>query len=90
MNVRVLALLISGILVLQQMPGQPPAPVAQNAPPFFLTNASLLEVIDILCKTLKISYILDAKVKGGSVTINTYGDMKVTDLRPILGKRFCA
>jgi general secretion pathway protein D len=84
MNVRVLALLISGALVLQQMPGQPPAPAAQNAPPFFLTNASLLEVIDILCKTLKISYILDAKVKGGSVTINTYGDMKVTDLRPIL------
>jgi general secretion pathway protein D len=84
MNVRVLALLISGILVLQQMPGQPPAPAAQNAPPFFLTHASLLEVIDILCKTLKISYILDAKVTGGSVTINTYGDMKVTDLRPIL------
>jgi general secretion pathway protein D len=41
-------------------------------------------VIDILCKTLKISYILDAKVTGGSVTINTYGDMKVSDLRPIL------
>jgi general secretion pathway protein D len=33
---------------------------------------------------LKISYILDAKVKGGSVTINTYGEMKVSDLRPIL------
>jgi general secretion pathway protein D len=85
MNVRVLALLISGVLLCQQqVPAQPPPPAAQNAPPFFLTNASLLEVIDILCKTLKISYILDAKVKGGSVTINTYGEMKVADLRPIL------
>jgi general secretion pathway protein D len=91
MKLRVLAVLISGALVVSsQLPAQPPpapAPVpaaAQSAPPFFLTNASLLEVIDILCKTLKISYILDAKVKGGSVTINTYGDMKVSDLRPIL------
>lgn len=90
MKLRVLAFLISGTLVVsQQITAQPPpAPAAAaqsaQAPPFFLTNASLLEVIDILCKTLKISYILDAKVKGGSVTINTYGDMKVSDLRPIL------
>ncbi len=86
MKFRVLALLISASLVVpQQIPAQPPpAPQSAQAPPFFLTNASLLEVIDILCKTLKISYILDAKVKGGSVTINTYGEMKVSDLRPIL------
>jgi len=86
MKLRAVSLLISGLLVVsQQTPAQPP-PAPQNAPapPFFLTNASLLEVIDILCKTLKISYILDAKVKGGSVTINTYGEMKVSDLRPIL------
>ena len=86
MKSRVLAFLISAALVVcQQIPAQPPpAPQSAQAPPFFLSNASLLEVIDILCKTLKISYILDAKVKGGSVTINTYGDMKVSDLRPIL------
>jgi general secretion pathway protein D len=88
MRLRPLSLLISGVLLIGQpaLSQQPPAPNPQNAqaPPFFLTNASLLEVIDILCKTLKISYILDAKVKGGSVTINTYGDMKVSDLRPIL------
>jgi general secretion pathway protein D len=85
---RLLALAISGSLLAMQLPAQQTAPAAaaQNAtaPPFFLNNASLLEVIDILTKTLKISYILDAKVKGGSVTINTYGDMKVSDLRPIL------
>ncbi len=69
MKRRLLAVLIpAALFVSQQMPAQPPpapaaAPTAaQNAqaPPFFLTNASLLEVIDILCKTLKISYILDA------------------------------
>jgi general secretion pathway protein D len=84
MKLRVLALLISSALTCQLSPGQQPPNQNAQAPPFFLTNASLLEVIDILCKTLKISYILDAKVKGGSVTINTYGEMKVSDLRPIL------
>ena len=87
MRLRALSILISGVLLISPIAHtQPPAPNPQNAqaPPFFLTNASLLEVIDILCKTLKISYILDAKVKGGSVTINTYGEMKVSDLRPIL------
>ena len=48
-----------------------------------LNNASLIEVIDILARDLKINYILDPRVKG-AVTINTYGEMKPTDVRPML------
>ena len=48
-----------------------------------LTNASLVEVIDLLARDLKINYILDPKVKG-IVTINTYGQVRSADLRPLL------
>jgi general secretion pathway protein D len=70
-----------------------PAPQAQPAaaPPanvtvpgsLNLTNASLLEVIDLLARDLHLNYILDPRVKG-SVTINTYGEIKAADLRPLL------
>ena len=49
-----------------------------------LTNASLLDVINILARELKINYVLDASVKGGSVTINTFGVVNAMDLRPLL------
>lgn len=49
-----------------------------------LPDAPLLQVIDILARELKINYILDAKVKGGSVTINTYGEIRASDVRPVL------
>lgn len=75
-------------------PAPPPTTTApQTQPPvqltptptggFFLQNASLVEVIDLIAKQLKINYILDPRVKGG-VTINTYGEIKPTDLRPLL------
>lgn len=48
-----------------------------------LTNASLIEVIDILAQRLKINYILDPRVKG-SVTINTYGEIKPVEVRSLL------
>jgi general secretion pathway protein D len=57
-------------------PGQTPAGLN-------LENASLLEVIDILARALKINYILDPKVNG-KVTINTYGEIKPVDVRPLL------
>src|SRR5215472_3997183 len=69
-----------------------PAPQTQAAAPpanvtvpgsLNLTNASLLEVIDLLARDLHMNYILDPRVKG-SVTINTYGEIKATDLRPLL------
>ena len=76
-------------------PGQPPpgtrpaTALVPAAPPgtmpagLNLQNASLIEVVDILARALKINYILDPRVKG-SVTINTYGEIKPVDLRPLL------
>jgi general secretion pathway protein D len=57
-------------------PGQVPAGLN-------LENASLVEVVDILARALKINYILDPRVKG-NVTINTYGEIKPVDVRPLL------
>ena len=48
-----------------------------------LQNASLVEVIDVLARQLKLNYILDPRVKGG-VTINTYGETKDLDSRNLL------
>ena len=74
----------------QTAPGTQPAqarpivPVPPGAaPPLFLENASLVEVVDILARALKINYIIDPRVKG-SVTINTYGEFKPVDVRPLL------
>jgi general secretion pathway protein D len=67
-----------------------PAPQTQPAQPVSvpgalnLTGASLLEVIDLLARDLHINYILDSRVHGGTVTINTYGEIKAVDLRPLL------
>ena len=76
-----------------QQPATPPATqtATQPAQPAItvpgglnLNNAPLLEVINLLATDLHINYVLDAKVKGGSVTINTYGTVKDVDLRPLL------
>jgi general secretion pathway protein D len=62
----------------------PPPPSNVSVPAALnLTGASLLEVIDLLARDLHINYILDPRVKG-SVTINTYGEIKAMDLRPLL------
>jgi general secretion pathway protein D len=91
--------ILAGICILTLLAGtgssQAPAPAqtapAQPAPPpptvpggLNLNNASLLEVINMLAQDLHISYILDSSVKGGSVTINTYGQIRDVDLRPLL------
>jgi general secretion pathway protein D len=61
-----------------------PHPKPATVPPGLnLTNASLVEVIDILARDLKINYILDPKVTG-KVTINTYGELRAVDLRNLL------
>ncbi|MCX6618961.1 MAG: hypothetical protein NTZ98_23050, partial [Acidobacteria bacterium] len=63
-----------------------PATVTQTASGDFilnLQNASLVDVIDILARRLRINYILDAGVRG-SVTINTYGEIKQIEVRPLL------
>ena len=48
-----------------------------------LQNASLTDVIDVLARRLKINYILDPRVKG-TVTLNTYGELRAVDVRPLL------
>ncbi|MBK5291976.1 MAG: hypothetical protein JJE04_09905, partial [Acidobacteriia bacterium] len=74
----------------QAAPAQqaPPAQTAQPQPgvstgALNLSNASLTEVVDALCRTLKINYILDPRVKG-AVTINTYGETRQLDARNLL------
>jgi len=75
----------------QTAPALPPATPATPAAPaprpttgaLNLNGASLLEVVDILARDLKINYILDERVKG-RVTINTYGEIKAADIRPLL------
>jgi len=72
----------------QAAPSVAPAPAQTRLAPgtgsLNLNNASLVEVIDILARDLKINYILDPRVGGKGVTVNTYGELKSTDIRQIL------
>jgi general secretion pathway protein D len=83
----------------QPPPAQPvQAPPAQTAPvqtqpaqqavtvpgAFRFNGASLLEVIDILAGELHINYVVDPAVKGGTVTMTTYGTVRDVDIRPLL------
>src|SRR5665213_703594 len=87
-------LLFLGLLAnpaVAQLPAPQPAPQTQPAQPapttpggLNLNGASLLEVINLLAQDLHINYILDSSVKGGTVTINTYGAIRDVDLRPLL------
>jgi general secretion pathway protein D len=74
-------------------PATPPSTAPQTGPRraavgdtggFMLENVSLAELIDIVARRLKINYLLDPHFKGGSVTIHTYGEVKQTDLMPLL------
>jgi general secretion pathway protein D len=73
-----------------QQPGAPAttAPAQPSGPPttyggLSLNNTSLVEVIDLLARQLKLNYILDPRVKG-SVMLNTYGEIKDIDTRSLL------
>jgi general secretion pathway protein D len=77
----------------QQQPAAQPAAVQRNGQPvqprlsetdtFSMDNVSLVEMIDVIAKRLKINYILDPKVQG-AVSIHTYGAMPDVDLMPLL------
>src|SRR5713226_317771 len=73
----------------QAPPPAPPKPAPRSTPPgaviggLNMNNASLVEVVDILARSLKINYILDPRLKG-TVTINTYGEIKPVDERQFL------
>ncbi len=68
----------------QTQPAQAAAPAATVPGGLNLNNASLIEVINLLAQDLHINYILDSSIKGGTVTINTYGQVRDVDLRPLL------
>ena len=54
-------------------------PDDKEAPALKLEEAQLYDVIDILCKELKINYIIDPSVKDQTITISMVeGDTKVT------------
>ncbi|MGA2325292.1 MAG: type II secretion system secretin GspD [Bryobacteraceae bacterium] len=59
------------------------AQLSSDMPVLNIQNASLVEVIDILARSLKINYILDPRVKGG-VTLQTYGEIKPINPRAML------
>ena len=48
-----------------------------------LSRASLVEVVDILCRLLKINYMIDPKVTG-AVSLSTYGETRSMDARELL------
>src|SRR5271154_6190746 len=78
----------------QQLPAPPAAPPPAQTQPaqpavtvpgaFNFSGASLLEVINILASELHINYIIDPAIKGGTVTMNTYGVVRDVDIRPLL------
>ena len=68
-----------------QYPLRPRSPGHAGPGRLNFAGASLTEVIDMLAKELKLNYVLDASiVKGGTVTINTYGEVRDLDLRQLL------
>src|SRR5919197_1595216 len=83
-NFRVaLAYLTLGLAAWAQPPAAAPKPQAGALGGLNFYNASLVEVIDVLAKLLKINYILDPRVNG-KVTVNTYGENKPLDARQLL------
>jgi general secretion pathway protein D len=77
------------LAVLSTAFGQAPPQTAPAAPPPVVgsvnfSNQPLLEVINLLAQDLHINYILDANVKGGTVTLNTYGAGQGVLLMPLL------
>lgn len=77
-------------------PAAQPAPTTQPAAPqtiahtttdgnFVLdTDTTLVELINILARQMKLNYILDPRVGKGSVSIHTYGEIKPIAMMPLL------
>ncbi len=63
--------------------GQAPQEHLATTQTFALNGVSLTEMIETIARQLKISYILDPRVKG-SVIIYTFGEVKPVDLMPLL------
>jgi len=85
-----LALAVTTLAQAPQTPPAAPAPAPQQNQGAvvggmnFKNGAPLLDVIDDIANELKLSYVLDPSVKGGTVIMNTYGVVRDLDLREIL------
>ena len=66
-----------------QPPVAPAAPDPNANIDLHLNNADLMMVVDAIARELKMNWVADPAVKG-SVTINTMGDLKRSDLLPLL------
>ena len=64
---------------------RPPSQAGQSSPGVVLNvqGASLIDIVDMLARQLRINYILDPRVKG-SVIINTYGEIRNVGARALL------
>ena len=63
-----------------QQGGDPPANISFNN----FRDAGMFDVIDVLARKLGINYIIDPAIDDGSVTINTYGQLRESDIFPLL------
>lgn len=83
-----IALVLCAAFALAQQPAPPQTQPAQPAATVLgganLNNASLIETINYLAKDLHINYIIDPAVKGGTVTVNTYGAAQDVDILQLL------
>ena len=65
-----------------------PAALAQQADDptvtFNLRDAGMFELIDIVARRLEINYTIDPGVADGTVNINTYGELRESELWPLL------
>jgi len=67
----------------QAPPSAPPAVTGGSGVGFRLEGADLLQFISLVAGELKLNYVVDPGVKG-AVTISTSGELKSSDLFPIL------
>ncbi len=68
----------------QQPADQPPADEPANISFNNFRGASMFDVLDVLARKLEINYIIDPRVADGSVTINSYGQLRESDIFPLL------
>jgi len=67
-------------------PDPEPAEAGDDPPVSFriAREASMFELIDLIARQLQFNYTIDPAVEDGSVTINTYGNLRRSDLMPLL------
>jgi len=80
--------LVAAALAFAMLLAAAPAARAQQADDptvtFNLRDAGMFELIDIVARRLQINYTIDPGVSDGTVNINTYGELRESELWPLL------